>query len=370
LGIRVRLDWTWFFLAFLIVWSLSTGYFPANYPGFTFRIYLTMGLVGAIGLFASIVAHEFCHALVGRHYGLPITDIKLFIFGGVAEMHEEPDSAKSEALMAIAGPAASVVIGVVCNLLSGWGSSAGWPLPITATLSYLGLINIFLAIFNMIPAYPLDGGRVLRALLWGLKRDLRWATRVASRIGSGFGFVLIALGVVSFLGGNFVGGLWSVLIGFFLQSVSSASYQNVLIKEFFKGEPIRKFAKTDLVTVGPELALSSLVENYFYKTFHQLYPVVENDNLMGCISLEDVGRYPREEWERLKVHDVMTSCGPENTVFPETDVSEVLRRMTSERRGRFVIVDHDGHLLGLVSLKDLMNAISIQMQLLGGRRAG
>ena len=195
LGFEVKIDLSWIVIAVLVTWSLAKGAFPAWYPNLTPMTYWTMGVVGALGLFVSIVAHEFCHSLVARQYGMSMKGITLFIFGGVAEMGDEPPTAKAEFMMAIAGPLSSLAIGGIFYLVYRGGEAGGWNTPVNAVTYYLFYINFILAAFNLLPAFPLDGGRVLRSILWGAKDNLRWATRVSSSIGSAFGLGLIFLGV-------------------------------------------------------------------------------------------------------------------------------------------------------------------------------
>jgi len=234
-GFEVRIDWSWLFLALLLSWSLAMGVFPFYYRGFAISTYWLMGIIGALGLFGSIILHELRHSLIARRFGIPMRGITLFIFGGVAEMSASPPSAKSEFFMAIGGPIVSVLLGIAFLALSAIG--AGWPVPLVGVLAYLGWINLILVAFNLIPAFPLDGGRVLRSALWGWKRNLRWATRVATAIGSGFAFLLIGLGIFRFIFGDFIGGIWYVFLGWFLHQASQASYRNVLVRETLVGEP-------------------------------------------------------------------------------------------------------------------------------------
>jgi Zn-dependent protease len=198
-GFKVRLHISWLIIAVLLAWSLAQGYFPFVVKGLSAGTYWAMGIVGTIALFLCVVLHEFGHSIVARKYGLPMKGITLFIFGGVAEMEDEPQTPKTEFMMAIAGPAVSVVLGAIFYLFSLWGESLSWPMPVNQVLYYLGWINGVLAAFNLIPAFPLDGGRVLRSFLWSRRGNLRTATRTAAKVGSGFGMVLIGFGVLSIL---------------------------------------------------------------------------------------------------------------------------------------------------------------------------
>jgi Zn-dependent protease len=226
-GVKVRIHFSWFLLAFLVTWSMATGLFPRLYSGGTTFSYWLMGLAGALGLFASIVFHEFWHSIVGRMYGMNFAGITLFVFGGVAEMKNEPPTAKSEFFTAIAGPISSLVLGCIFLVLSGMTSKWGLE-STTAVMDCLGLLNFIMMIFNIIPAFPLDGGRVLRSILWGITGNLKHSTFIPSTIGSIFGMFLVIQGVLWVLGGLFVSGIWLILVGLFLRRIAIASYEHVL----------------------------------------------------------------------------------------------------------------------------------------------
>jgi len=363
-GFAVRIDLTWIFIAVLVTWSLAEGIFPAQLAGQTTFVYWTMGVLGAVGLFLSIIFHELCHSLVARRFGLEMSGITLFIFGGVAEMTEEPRSPKAELFMAAAGPLSSIVLGVAV-LVGASFLPGGFFHATSATkevLLYLGEINLILAAFNLIPAFPLDGGRVLRAILWGRHGNIKRATRVTSSIGSGFGAVLIVLGVVSFITGNFVSGVWWFLIGMFLRGAAGQSYRQLLLRRELEGEPVRRFMTTEPVTVDPDLYVRDLVEQYVFRTHHKLYPVVDDGRLMGCVTLAQVKEVPREKWDWTRVRELASGCSAENTLSPDSDAMEALTRMRRHHVSRLMVVE-DGHLVGILSLKDLMNFLSMKVEL-------
>ena len=223
-GFAVRLDASWIIIAALVTWSLAAAIFPHTSPGLSAATYWWMGIAGAVGFFASIVVHELCHSLVANHYKLPMKGITLFVFGGVAEMGGEPQSPKIEFLMAIAGPLSSIAIGGLFYGLARGGAGLGWPGEALGVLAYLGWINWLLAVFNLIPAFPLDGGRVLRAAIWHFKGDLMRSTEIASKIGSGFGVLLMAFAIYQLFFGYFIAAIWYFLIGMFLRNASKASF--------------------------------------------------------------------------------------------------------------------------------------------------
>lgn len=360
-GFRVGLDPSWFILALLVAWTLATSWFPVEQPGLSPGVYWLMGIGGALGLFISIVVHEFFHAMQARRDGLEMRGITLFIFGGVAEMDQEPRSAGAEFRMAIAGPIASVLIALVCFAIVRWAGAA-LPAPARAVVSYLAFINIVLAIFNMIPAFPLDGGRILRSALWKWRGSIRWATRVSSRIGAGFGLMLILLGVLSVLTGNLIGGMWLFLIGLFVRFAANSSYQQLVLRRALEGEPVNRFMKADPVVVPRHLTLQQLVDDYVYRHHHKLYPVVEDDRLLACISTRQIKDTPREQWSFRRVGDVAHSCSVENTVPPDMDAMQVLAQMRRTGASRLLVAEGD-RLLGIVTLKDLMGFLALKVEL-------
>ncbi len=362
LGFDVKIDVSWLLILVLVVWSLSGAVFPRMYPAMPTWVYVTMGLLAALGLFASIVIHELCHSLMARQFGLPMTGITLFLFGGVAEMNEEPPSAKAEFATALAGPASSVVVAAIFLGLGTWSNAAGWGQAATGVLTWIGVINVVLVVFNLIPGFPLDGGRILRAILWHWKGDLRSATRTASRVGGGFGLVLIGLGFLSLLTGNAVGGLWYILIGMFIRGAAQQGYQQVIIRQMLAGEPVRRFMNDQPVTVSDATSVETLVDDYVYKHHHKMYPVVEGDRLTGCVTTRDVKDLPREQWSRRNVGDVAHACNGENTVSPEADAMEALGMMSRSKNSRLLVVE-EGRLLGVLTLKDLLDFLSLKLEL-------
>ncbi|MBN2366244.1 MAG: site-2 protease family protein [Calditrichaeota bacterium] len=361
-GFEVKVDFSWLILAVLITWTLASGLFPAYFKDFSTSTYWWMGVAGAIGLFISIVFHEFSHSMVARNFGIPMRGITLFIFGGVAEMHEEPKNAKSELFMAVAGPIASIIIGGVFYGFHLIGRNGLFSQPVHGVLVYLAYLNLILAAFNMIPAFPLDGGRVLRSALWAWKNDLKWATRISSRIGSGFGIVLIVLGVFSFINGNFIGGVWWFLIGMFIRGASQQSYQQLLMRRELEGEPVSRFMKKDPVTVSSSLSVDDLVEDYIYKFHYKFFPVVDNSSLKGCVHVKQVKNIPKEERKNHTVGELAEQCSDNNSIDINTDAVKALSMMRKSGNSRLMVVDN-GKLVGIISLKDLLEFLSMKVDL-------
>jgi Zn-dependent protease/predicted transcriptional regulator len=364
-GFAVRVDASWLIIAVLITWSFSSLVFPHAYPGLSSAEYWLMGIGGALLLFASIIVHELAHSLVARRSGLAMKGITLFIFGGVAEMDREPSSAKAEFQMAIAGPLTSVAVGLIFYFLS---SAMGgvWPAAVTGVLSYLALINWVLAAFNMVPAFPLDGGRVLRSILWHWKGNIWQATRIASSIGSGFGMVMMIYAIVPLLHGDMISAVWWFLIGMFLRGAAQGSYQQLVVQRMLEGEPIRRFMNTNPITVSPAISLEDLVENYVYKYHYKMFPVVNASNeLVGCITTKEVKEIPRSEWARNSVQAVMRATCSEDTVTPDTDAVKALAQMRKSQNSRLMVVE-GGRLVAVLTLKDLLNFLSTKLELESG----
>ncbi len=363
-GFEVKVDPSWLILAVLITWSLARGLFPAYYQGLSSAAYWWMGVAGTLGLFLAIVFHELSHSLVARRRGLPMKGITLFIFGGVAEMSDEPENPKTELVMAAAGPVSSIVLGLFF-LLFRWAAKAGeWPIPVLGVVSYLAFINFILAAFNLLPAFPLDGGRILRSLLWQRQGSLRRATRTASRIGGWFGMLLIVLGAVNFIAGNFIGGVWWFLIGLFLRSAAQSAYRQVVVRKTLEGEKVERFMNRDPVTVPAEATVEELVNDYIYRHHFKMYPVLEGGRLAGCVTTRQVKEIPREDWPNRRVGELASACSLKNSVAPDTDAVTALALMNQTENGRLLVVE-DGRLIGLITLKDLLRFLSVKLDLEG-----
>lgn len=374
-GFSVKVDLSWLVIAVLVTWSLAVGLFPnfsEFYPfpaedlaGLSPATYWTMGVIGMLGLFASIVLHEFGHSLMARQQGMPMKGITLFIFGGVAEMTDEPPTAKAEFLVAIAGPVVTVVISAVCFGLTLLGNAAAWPGYVNAVLWYLFIINAVVLAFNLLPAFPLDGGRVLRSILWQIKGSLRWATRITSSIGAAFGVLLIAYGVFLIIlnpQANLISGLWAGLLGLFLRGAAQMSYQQLLMRRALEGEPVSRFMTTEPQTVPSNATVHDFVEDYVYRHHYKMFPIVENGTVKGCLTTRRIRDIPRSEWNRHTVEELIEACGIENTVSPDDDAMEALSKMRRNDVSRLMVTEGD-QLRGVIAMKDLMRFMSTKIEL-------
>jgi len=362
-GFEIKLNLTWLLLALLITWTLAAGLFPVDYPGLAPATYWWMGLAGALGVLFSIVFHELSHSLVARRFGLSIRGITLFIFGGVAEMEAEPARPKVEFLMAIAGPISSLVLGGAFLALERLAMAWAWPTAVSGVAHQLGVLNLVLAIFNLVPAFPLDGGRMLRAVLWHSSGDLRRATLVASRIGSGLGIALMLLGGLAFVQGSFIAGMWWLLIGAFVRSAATGSYRQLVLRETLSGKRVRELMTSKPVTVGPDTTVEQLLEEYVYRHHHKLLPVVARGELEGCVGIADIKRVPREQRSSVTVSEIARPCASDNTVSPDLSAEELLAAMARPGAGsRFMVVE-GGRLVGVVSLRDLTEYVKLKLEI-------
>lgn len=366
-GFEIRFELTWLILLALIIWSLSEGYFPEAYADLPESTYLWMAVIGAAGMIASLVIHELAHSLVARGYGMTIKGITLFAFGGAAELEDEPPTARAEFLMAVAGPLTSLVLAALFWLLAGALATAGVPMPLVGIVRYLAAINVILALFNLVPAFPLDGGRMLRATLWGWRGDMRWATRIAANIGGAFGIALIALGIVSAFSGNLVGGMWYALIGLFVRAAAAGSYQQLVTRQVLGRVPVGRVMTRAVVTAPPETTVAALVDDYFLARNLKLVPVVADGSAIGVVDVRAAKAVPRGDWERRRIADIMTPLSPEITIGAEANAGAALERMTRGGLSRLLVME-GARLAGIVSLTDILRVVSVQLEFDGPPR--
>lgn len=359
-GIEVRIDYSWFIVFGLVLWTLAAGYFPRTFPGQQAPVYWVMGFVSAVLLFGSVLAHELSHAVVAQREGLPVPRITLFIFGGVAHLSREPSDPGSEFRIAVIGPVTSLV-------LAGLFWAVSLPLApasemLGQTFLYLGVANFLLAVFNLIPGFPLDGGRVLRAWLWNRWNDLRRATQVVTGIGKGMGTALILLGILELFGGLLVGGLWLVFIGLFLRQAAQSSYQMTALQEALRGIRVAEIMRAEPVEVRESLRLDELANDFFYRYRFNSFPVVEGQRLTGLIHINQVKDVPRERWSQTTVGEVMTPREKIATVGPEEEAFAALRQMNQSGHQKIPVVQNE-RLVGIITARDIMELFRVRTDL-------
>lgn len=364
LGVPLILHYTLILGVLLITWTLTVGYLPSEYPGLTSATYWLIGAIAAIVLFTSVLIHELAHSYIAKKSGLPVRRIVLFIFGGISEIEEEPKEANLEFKMALAGPLTSFGIALVLWLLQYGALALRASVVIVAPFEYGAYINVLLGGFNLVPAFPLDGGRILRAGIWRWKKDLIKATRIATKVGVFFAYLMIFGGFMFLISGVFISGLWFILIGWFLKSGAESSYRQTIISEALTGVAIRDIMTRDVHTVDPDTSVKDVVETHFTKYKHGGFPVEKDSRLLGLVTLEDIRKSPREKWQETKVGDVMTPCEKLKCASPDELAVDALMKMSKQDIGRLP-VQEDGKLVGIVTRSDILHAIRVRTELKG-----
>ena len=354
-GIRISANWSWLIVFALIVWSLAVAVFPSQNPGFSDGQYVAMAVVAAVLFFASLLLHELGHALQARREGVEIEGINLWLFGGVAQFKGGFPSAGAEFRIAIAGPHVSLALGILFVLVA---VLAGLPDAVDGVTAWLGYTNLILLVFNLLPALPLDGGRVLRSALWHFRGDLQWATWVASGIGRGFGFLLIALGVVMLIVEGAFSGAWFVFIGWFLLQAATAEARYVATKQALDGLAVRDLMIRQPVTVEADLSLGQFMDDVAWSQRYTTYPVLEQGRPIGLLAFRSVAAVPRDEWNARRVRDAIIP-GDKVPLFHEDDPAiDALSKLSTSDVNRGLVVD-DGRLAGFLSITDLARALEV-----------
>ncbi|MDZ7262312.1 MAG: site-2 protease family protein [candidate division KSB1 bacterium] len=359
-GIEIRLDYSWFIVFVLITWSLAAVSFPMAHPDWNTTTHWTLGLLTSLLFFVSVLAHEMAHSLVAQAKGVPVRSITLFIFGGAAQISQEPKEASNEFLMALAGPATSIFLAIFFAIL--WFFSRTVNQPLASLASWLARVNLLLAMFNLIPGFPLDGGRVLRAIIWGITRNLKQATQIASVIGRGIAFLFIFAGIWLILHGNWVNGLWIAFIGWFLENAATASYRQVALRDMLQGHTAGEVMTTDCPRVPRHLNIERLVYEYILFTGRRCFPVVDDGKVGGIITLHHVKKVPRQRWADTTIEEIMTPLEEMKKIRPDDDLSEVLEQMTAEDVNQLLVVEGD-QLLGLVARDNVLAFIRARAEL-------
>lgn len=364
-GIVLEINYTWLIIFGLFFVSLSTTWFPQAYPELAAEWYWGAGLFATLLLFASVLAHELAHSLVAKASGIEVSRITLFVFGGVAQMKSEPKSPADELKIAGAGPVMSVLLAVLFGSL--WLMLRNETALVGEVLKYLALANGILAVFNMVPAFPLDGGRVLRAAIWRATGDLQRSTAIASTAGQIFGLLLMTGGFWSLLAGATVSGLWYLALGWLLMNAAQSSYQRLQMEDALGDEPVSALMSQPAATIPADVDLKTAVEDYFLSRRHAAFPVLtEEGDLAGMLSLEQVRSHDRDQWPSTRVRDVMEPVDPEEmTIDPTAQAVEALLKMAEKGRGRLMVTDSLGDLVGIISQSDILRLVRIKAGLEG-----
>jgi Zn-dependent protease/predicted transcriptional regulator len=363
-GVEVRLNWSLIAVFVLIVWSLASGVLPSQNPGLSDTTYLVTGIVGALLFLASILLHELGHSWVARHEGIEVDSITLWLFGGVSEFKDRFKTPGAEFRVALSGPLVSIGLGIVFVLIA----LAGFPSAVDGAAAWLGYINLLLAAFNLLPASPLDGGRVLHAILWRAKGDYHWATRIASEIGQGFGYLFIALGLAMFIFQGSFSGAWLAFIGWFLLQGAKAEARYAATEQALGGLRVRDLMVQNPTTVDADSTIGQVMDEVAWTHRFSAYPVLEGGRPVGLLPFASVAAVPRAEWNTRRVRDTMIPLDQ----IPQLTESELAVDALAElspRNGRGLVVE-DGHLAGLLSMSDIARALEVgrrPAQAQGGR---
>ncbi|MEX0338084.1 MAG: site-2 protease family protein [Arenibacterium sp.] len=357
-GLDIRIDPSWLLIAALITWSLWLHVFPQATPGQTQQTYGVMAVIAMLLFFASLLLHELAHALTGRRFGVQTRQITLFLFGGVAELEQEPSHALDEFWIAIAGPAMSFLLSGSFWVLTGAASFLGIGDPIIEVLRYLALINLILAVFNLLPAFPLDGGRVLRAWLWHRNGDVLLATEAAARSGTLIAYGLMAMGVMSLVQGAFVGGLWLILLALFVLAAARGSVESQRVKSLLGHKTVANLLTSKPIVATPQMTLSELVNQVMLHNRVSFVPVLENGVLLGHIDTTVLSGIDRENWANTHVGDVFVGLAESTTIPSTMQVTDLFDQIATTGQRKFMVVD-DRKLAGVVTTADLTRYLAL-----------
>ncbi|MEA3407577.1 MAG: site-2 protease family protein [Chloroflexota bacterium] len=375
-GIDIRIDWSWLLIFVLMTGNLGFA-FASMHGGWSVPLRWAVALVGALLFFGSVLAHEMAHSLVARSQGTPVSNITLFLFGGVSNIQEEPDSPAKEFFMAIVGPVTSLLIGgiliLIANLVAGpMVARMAGPMetiqelgPVATLMLWLGSVNVFLGLFNLVPGFPLDGGRVIRSIFWALTDDLRRGTFWAMWLGQGIAWLMIMAGIFSIfgvkiplVGGGFLNGLWLAFIGWFLSNAGIRSYQHVVVQDVLGGTPVSRMMRRDPPTVSSFVSVDSFVHDHVMRSDDYGFPVVDDGELVGIITLDDVRAISRGEWTDLSVRDIMTKAEDLITVGPDEDAADALQKLINNQVRQLPVME-DEKLVGLVRRRDIVRWLEV-----------
>jgi Zn-dependent protease/CBS domain-containing protein len=363
-GISLKLHYSWFLIFALVTWALAGSYFPSAYPSWNLATRITAGIITSFLFFGSVLAHELMHSLVSQRQGIPVQSITLFIFGGVSQITEEPKQPKDEFRMAIAGPLASLVIGgILFGIYYTWrGTNTFSTQFITAIAYWLGYINLILGVFNLIPGFPLDGGRVFRSLLWWRSGNLRRATMIASNVGRAVGFLFIFIGIWLIFTGNWANGIWLALIGWFLESAAIGSYRQLLLQDMLKGHVASEVMSRDCLLITPDTTIDQLVHENILTSGRRCFPVVSDGHVLGLITLHNIKAIPRELWNIKTVREVMTPFENIKWVRPNDELSSILRILTEDDINQVPVVQ-DNKIVGMIGRDNLLSFVDVRIGL-------
>lgn len=364
IGVEIHLHYTWLIIFMLVTFTLAQGFMPQQYPGQSSLVYWITGGTSAILLFSSVLFHELFHSYMAMRKGIAVPRITLFLFGGVSQIAEEPPDPSAEFRISVVGPLSSFALGLFFGALWFIGEIIRLPILILAPLNYGFIINILLGLFNLLPAFPLDGGRILRARLWARKKDMLAATALSTRVSSVFAYALMFLGFLIMISGpgQILGGLWLVFIGWFLRNGAEATLQHTTLTQTLDGVKAEDIMTHDVITIEPDISVVEAIRNYFYRYKHGGYPVVSHGEVKGIVTTHDIQKIPQDRWGSTFLWDIMTSREKLITVSPEESATDAFTKLTKNDLGRLPVMKDDV-LIGVVTRGDIMRAMKRRSEL-------
>jgi Zn-dependent protease/CBS domain-containing protein len=359
-GIDIKIDSSWLIIFFLVTFSLAIFYFPGRYPTWSRLTCWSISILSSLLFFASVLFHELAHSIVANKQQDRVRSITLFVFGGVSQISREPERPGKEFVMAIVGPLSSMGLGILFGML--WLLVRNISAPLSALCQYLSLINFVLALFNMIPGFPLDGGRVLRSIVWGMTGNLRRATRIASLCGQVFAWLLILAGIVMAIRGILISGLWFAFIGWFLHSAAVRGYQQVMMREMLQDVRAEDLMSRDFETIGPDITVEELVQDHMLRKGRRTFLVEEGGKTIGIVCLEDVKSVDAGLRKSKTIREIMTPDARLHTVSPLDDANRVLAKLNEEDVHQVPVIS-DGELVGIVCRSDVIRHLQLRSDL-------
>ena len=358
-GIPILLDYSWFIIFILIVYTVGFGLMPSSYPGLGWPDYLAIGILSSVLLFVSVLVHELAHSVLAKRNGLRIKQISLFIFGGVSEIEQEASKPSVELKVSAAGPITSIIIAIAAY--------GAWYLSVMLNLSplfrapveYTALVNEIVALFNLIPAFPMDGGRILRSLLWFRNKDLLRSTRTASSVGRAIAYIMIFGGIFIVFFIDPITGIWLVLIGWYISSAARGAMTATVIEKDLQTMKAHQVMTRTIDSVSPEINLEELSQE-FYRTKHNGFPVISGQELVGCVTSEDLRKVKREKWPETRVSDVMVPRYKLVTMYSSESSDRAFVLMNQNRIGRIFVLDDSGKLAGIITRSDIIKVVQMQ----------
>jgi Zn-dependent protease/predicted transcriptional regulator len=362
-GIEIRIDYSWFIIFALIVYTFTFSYFPQVLPGKSLWLIIIVALISAILFFFSILFHEVSHSITSIKKGIPVKQITLFIFGGIAQIEKEPDTPTNEFLISIAGPASSYFLAVVFGII--WALTRSVPI-IMEPAKYLTIINIALGTFNLLPGFPLDGGRVLRSLIWKGTNSFEKATIISSNVGMGIGFAMIAFGILYIFLGAFFNGMWLILIGWFLQSAAAQTHAQIIMEKTLKGIKVKDVISTNVVTVPKDITIRELIDDWLLKYKYSKFPVIDkedNDKYLGIVTLNDIKVVPKDKWDFTTVGEIVNTFIEEDKIDMDAELFDAIKKMNNESVSALVAIE-GGKIIGILTKTDIIQITKIQSEIM------